>query len=91
MILKVWDEGGGWVYFDRVDTISIFPHNALGEGEDQGYPGGIYVKTLKEKFKVATIHRTWHHRTEGELGESMTLAFNEGYLLGDDGQTIERL
>lgn len=34
MILKVWDEGGGWVYFDRVERISIFPHNALGEDED---------------------------------------------------------
>ncbi len=87
MILKVWDNVGGWVYFDRVERISLFSHKALEKDEDQGYAGGIYT-TLKKSFKTATISRTWHYRTEGEFIE---LAFDEGYLLGDDGQTIERL
>lgn len=87
MVLKIWDEHGGWVYFDRIERISIFSHKALEEDEDQGYEGGIYT-TLKKPFNVATINRTWSHRIEGEFIE---LAFLEGYLLGDDGQTIERL
>ena len=87
MILKIYDEAGGWVYFDRIERISIFSHDPLEEREDRGYAGGIYTN-LKEKFKVATINRTWGHRTEGEFVE---IAFREGYLLGDDGQTVERL
>ncbi len=87
MILKIWDESGCWVYFDRIERISIRGHKALEEDEDQGYAGGIYT-TLKKSFKVATMNRTWSHRIEGEFVE---LAFAEGYLLGDDGQTIERL
>ena len=88
MILKVRDEVfGGWVYFDRIERISVVLREPLGEGEDQGYEGGTFT-TLKKKFKVATINRTWGHRSEGEF---IGLAFYDGYLLGDDGQTIERL
>ncbi len=88
MILKVWDESGGWVYFDRIERLSMFYHDPLKDGEDHDYEGGIYVKTLKERFKVATINRTWGHCEEGEFVE---VVFNEGYLLSDDGQTIERI
>ena len=94
MILKIWDESGGWVYFDRVERISIFSKGPNEEPvgkevptPDRVYGGGVYAD-LKKKFKVATINRTWGHRAEGEFVE---VAFSEGYLLGDDGQTIERL
>ena len=87
MILKVWDdESGSWIYFDRMERVSIKGRNPLKDGEDVSY-AGIYTN-LKESFNVATIKRTWGHRTEGEC---IAIAFLEGYLLGDDGQTIERL
>jgi len=93
MILKIRDGddkgGGAWVYFDRIERISVVPHGPLGEGEDQNYGGGTYT-TLKKKFKVATMHRTWGHRAEVQFIEE-DVAFYEGYLLGDDGQMIERL
>ena len=85
MILKVWDIAGGWVYFDHVEKISIFSHDPLEEEEGRDYSGGTYA-TLKTMFNVATINRTWGHREE-----FIDVAFLEGYLLGDDGQTIERL
>jgi len=87
MILKIWSVDGGWVYFDRIERISIYHKKALSGDDDQGYEGGIYT-SLKKPFKVATINRTWSNRIEGEFIE---LAFGEAYLLGDDGHTIERL
>ena len=88
MILKIWDESGCWVYFDRIERISISRHKALEEDEPtQDYAGGTYT-TLDESFNIATINRTWSRHIKGE---PIKLAFLDGYLLGDDGQTIERL
>lgn len=93
MILKIWDSGGeigGWVEFDHVERIGIFYHKALKADEDQGYGGGVYT-SLKKPFKVATISRDWTPHIGRDHTEYVEMAFSEGYLLGDDGHTIERL
>ena len=94
MILLIRDDrnegdGKGWVYFDRIERLSVFPHGPLDDGEEYGYGGGVYT-TLKKKYKIATIHRHWGHQADEQFIEE-NVAFYEGYMLGDDGQTVERL
>ena len=95
MILKIRDEREdeyAWVFFDNIEKISVKSHPVVeNRGEiDATLGGGIYAK-IEEKFLIATIERSARNRRADETWEVFQIAFQEGFLLGDNGKTIERL
>jgi len=93
MILKIWnDDTGGWIYFGSVEKISTWRQGPLSQQKYKGdYNGGVYIKEenmQKEMFIIALLERTQDLNQEVQ---NIRIAFSEGYLLGDDGKTIERL
>ena len=95
MILKIRDtreDEYAWVYFDNIEKISVRSHPGVDSRSDidATLGGGIYAKT-EENFLIATIERSARNRRADETWEVFQIAFHEGFLLGDDGKTIERL
>ena len=99
MILKIRDESvdadyteGAWVYFDNIEKISVKCHRKVQDRSEikATLGGGIYAK-IDENFLIATIERSARNRRADETWEVFQIAFHEGFLLGDNGKTIERL